>query len=54
MKNKFNNAMRERLKFNKLWINQWEEYFFHQSISEKTSKEMRKDKKNNYGKYNYL
>ena len=25
--NKFNNAMRERLRFNKLWINQWEEYF---------------------------
>ena len=43
MSNKFKNAMRERLRFNKLWINQWEEYFFHQSISEKTSKEMRKD-----------
>tara|TARA_A100000164_G_C21533629_1_gene597165 strand:+ start:245 stop:544 length:300 start_codon:yes stop_codon:yes gene_type:complete len=43
MQNRFTNAMRERLKFNKLWIYHWEEYFFHQAINEKTSKEMGKD-----------
>ena len=43
MKNKLTNAMRDRLRFNKLWINQWEEYFFHPSISEKTSREMGKE-----------
>ncbi len=43
MKKNFKNALRLKLKYNKLWINDFQEYFYHQSIKKKVSREMSKD-----------
>ena len=40
MRNNFINTLKERLQYNKIWINQFNEYYFHKSITEKVFKQM--------------
>tara|TARA_B100002051_G_scaffold19424_1_gene15361 strand:- start:640 stop:921 length:282 start_codon:yes stop_codon:yes gene_type:complete len=40
MRNNFINALKQRLQYNKIWLNQFNEYYFHKSITKKVSKEM--------------
>ena len=40
MENNFINALKQRLQHNKVWLNRFNEYYFHKSITEKVSKEM--------------